>query len=396
MRLVDLCPYGVFPPRSGGHRVVHHTSVVLGARHEVLVFAMGLRRADGLRVRSFEQRPAGRYVEYRHVTPLTFLSWLRRRRTGLPPLRASAELRWTAPARLRQAMAAADLVQVEHPWQFAFARATARGPVVLVAHNAEADLLAGRVPQRLATLAARIERDALARADAVIFLSAEDRLRLEAVHGLLRPEAFHTVGVGVDVDAFRLVTEPERSAAKAALGLAGPVALFAGSWHLPNRSALAALRTLALRAPGWTFVAAGSVGDPAESVGNLRVTGAVEDVGPYFRAADVALNPMTEGAGVNLKVLEYLASGLPTVSTPFGVRGLAVADVVELVALDAFPAALVALEDAGERCRRGAAARHAAEARLGWAAVVEAREGIYARLLPHGAGRDHTPPLPRA
>jgi glycosyltransferase involved in cell wall biosynthesis len=396
VRLVDLCPYGVFPPRSGGHRVVHHTSAELGARHEVLVFAMGLRRADGLRVRSFEQRPAGRYVEYRHVTPLTFLSWLRRRRTGLPPLRASAELRWTAPARLRQAIAAADLVQVEHPWQFAFARETARAPVILVAHNAEADLLAGRVPRRLATLAARIEHDALARADAVIFLSAEDRTRLETLHGLARPEAFHTVGVGVDVDAFRPATEAERGSAKAALGLAGPVALFAGSWHLPNRSALAALRAIALRMPGWTFVAAGSVGDPGESAGNLRVTGAVDDVGPYFRAADVAVNPMTDGAGVNLKVLEYLASGLPTVSTPFGVRGLEVADVVELAAPEGFPAALAALEDAGERRRRGAAARHAAETRLGWAAVVEARERVYARLLGHGAARDDASPLPRA
>ena len=41
---------------------------------------------------------------------------------------------------------------------------------------------------------------------------------------------------------------------------------------------------------------------------------------------DVALNPMRTGSGTNLKVIEYLAAGVPVVSTPFGVRGLDVVD----------------------------------------------------------------------
>jgi glycosyltransferase involved in cell wall biosynthesis len=387
VRLVDLCPYGVFPPLAGGHRVVHHLSAALGARHEVFVFAMGLRRADGLHLRSFEQRPAGRYVEYRHVTPLTYLSYLRRRRTGLPPLAASRELAWLAPARLRRAIAAADLVQVEHPWQFAFARATATCPVVLVAHNAEAELLGELgLPQRLVARAAAIERDALARADAVVFLAAEDRARLEQAYGLTRPAAFHTIGVGVDLDGLRPATPAERAAAKAALGLTGRVALFAGSWHLPNRSAVEALRALAPRAPGWTFLVAGSVGRPEESGAGLRMTGPLADIAPCFRAADVALNPMSSGAGVNLKVLDYLAAGLPTVSTPFGARGLDLGGVVRVAELAEFPAALAMLADDRERARRGAEARALAEARFGWEAVARSREDVYAALAGRGAG----------
>jgi glycosyltransferase involved in cell wall biosynthesis len=376
MRIVDLSPYGVYPPRSGGHRLVHHTSLGLGARHDVLVFAMGLRRGDGLHLRSFVQRPGGRYVEYRHVTPLTFASWLRRRRTGLPPLRASAVLRWTAPRMLRRALARADVVQVESPWPLAFARSAATCPVVLVMQNAEARLLADRrVSPRLAALAARIERDALERADAVVFLSAEDRAAVTTDYGLTRP-GWHVCGVGVDTDEFRPASPEERAAAKTALGITGPVAVFAGSWHLPNRSALEAVRALAERAPGWTFLVVGSVGRPAESSARVRVTGPVADVRLWFRAADVALNPMREGGGVNLKVLEYLAMGLPTVATPFGVRGLDVADVVRVVEIDDFPGALAALADAGERSRRGAAARRAAESRLGWDVVTRARERI--------------------
>ena len=43
-------------------------------------------------------------------------------------------------------------------------------------------------------------------------------------------------------------------------------------------------------------------------------------------AADLALNPMRLGSGTNLKLLEYLASATPVVSTPFGARGIAVQD----------------------------------------------------------------------
>ncbi len=39
-------------------------------------------------------------------------------------------------------------------------------------------------------------------------------------------------------------------------------------------------------------------------------------------AASVAVNPMVSGSGTNLKIVEYLAAGVPVVSTPFGMRGL--------------------------------------------------------------------------
>jgi glycosyltransferase involved in cell wall biosynthesis len=116
----------------------------------------------------------------------------------------------------------------------------------------------------------------------------------------------------------------------------------------------------------------------------VRVTGPVDDILPYFRAADVAVNPMTEGSGVNLKLLEYLAAGLPTISTPFGMRGLEVGEVVQAADLADFPSALGALEDAGRRAQLGAAARRAAETRFGWEAVAEARERVYRELLERG------------
>ena len=36
----------------------------------------------------------------------------------------------------------------------------------------------------------------------------------------------------------------------------------------------------------------------------------------------MALNPVRSGSGTNLKMHEYMAAGLPVVTTPFGARGI--------------------------------------------------------------------------
>ncbi|MGB9938731.1 glycosyltransferase [Methanosarcina sp.] len=47
-----------------------------------------------------------------------------------------------------------------------------------------------------------------------------------------------------------------------------------------------------------------------------------EEKQALYRAADIALNPMTSGSGTNIKMLDYMAAGLPVISTPVGARGL--------------------------------------------------------------------------
>ena len=55
----------------------------------------------------------------------------------------------------------------------------------------------------------------------------------------------------------------------------------------------------------------------------MHRAGFVPDLRPYLAAADVAVNPVGYGTGVNVKLAEYLAAGLPVVSTTVGVRGFA-------------------------------------------------------------------------
>jgi glycosyltransferase involved in cell wall biosynthesis len=49
--------------------------------------------------------------------------------------------------------------------------------------------------------------------------------------------------------------------------------------------------------------------------------GFVEPLARLLAAADVAVNPVEAGSGSNLKLAEYVAAGLPVVTTPVGLRG---------------------------------------------------------------------------
>ena len=51
-----------------------------------------------------------------------------------------------------------------------------------------------------------------------------------------------------------------------------------------------------------------------------------EEKQALYKVADVALNPMTSGSGTNIKMLDYMAAGLPVISTPVGARGLDLED----------------------------------------------------------------------
>jgi glycosyltransferase involved in cell wall biosynthesis len=54
---------------------------------------------------------------------------------------------------------------------------------------------------------------------------------------------------------------------------------------------------------------------------DMVVTGRVDDVGPFYDAADLAIVPLRAGGGTRIKLLEAAARGVPIVSTRFGAMG---------------------------------------------------------------------------
>lgn len=60
----------------------------------------------------------------------------------------------------------------------------------------------------------------------------------------------------------------------------------------------------------------------ADGHDDIVITGLVDSVDPYIRMADVFVNSVEYGSGINIKVIEAMGKGIPVVSTEFGARGL--------------------------------------------------------------------------
>ncbi len=111
------------------------------------------------------------------------------------------------------------------------------------------------------------------------------------------------------------------------------------SYHPPNLDAVQAIIDMAGARPEIGFLVGGSVCEafwrkPLPS--NVILLGLVSDAEKQnlLASADVAINPMRLGAGTNLKVLEYFAAGVPTVSTAVGARGIRAAWGRDLIVAD--------------------------------------------------------------
>lgn len=239
-------------------------------------------------------------------------------------------------SRARAEIRTADVVVFSHPWAYEPLKdALLPGQTIVYdSHNVEALLktallgregAAGGVVEEVV----RNEYALCRRADLVLCCSHEDM----ACFSRLFEVPWHKLRL-VPNGAFTEVPALDRAYARAearrALGLpAGrPMAVFVGSDYGPNMEAARFIANhLANEVPEATFVVLGGAGkavDPSLSAPNVLGTGIVEaerrDL--ILQGADLAVNPMSAGSGTNIKMFDFLAAGLPVVTTETGARGI--------------------------------------------------------------------------
>ncbi|MBM3319424.1 MAG: glycosyltransferase family 4 protein [Candidatus Eisenbacteria bacterium] len=355
-------------------------------RHLPDAYERTLVSLTGLRGPAGERRLPGGVLEIRLRSPLQTLFYYIERMRAVPFFHVSAAHDLFPGAAARRLREEWDLVQFDSLWLTPWMRRVPRGiPVVYGSHNFESDWYEGEIrrflfPRVHAAKLAALERNAVLRADRVLATTKEDREKFVRAFGA-NPEKIAVVPNGFDEERFRPATDEEKRAIRARLGLpaARRIALFAGSDVSPNRDAVESiLRAIAPHAPaGVLFLVAGGIGRAFERSASDRVffTGPVPDIVPYFRAADIGLNPIRFGSGSNIKVLQYLGSGLPVISTAFGMRGFDdLLEHVTVARVDRFSYHLDRVEPDPEATRL-------ARERHGWRNASVRLAEVYADLL---------------
>ncbi|MGQ3674134.1 glycosyltransferase [Xanthobacter sp. TB0139] len=239
--------------------------------------------------------------------------------------------------RTRQAVTQADVVIYSHPWLYpptADLLDRSRQLVIYDSHNVESILRMkllddGGTGTQIVREVVRIERMLCQTADLVLACSGDDARAFTRLFGT-SPARTRIVPNGAFTERNPPVDANGRTAAKARLKLGPkPLAIFLGSAYEPNvEAAHFIIHDLAPKLPQVHFVVAGGVGEglekPESSPANLTITGRLseEDKDCWLAAADMAVNPMFSGSGTNIKMLEFMACGLPTIATPIGARGI--------------------------------------------------------------------------
>jgi polysaccharide biosynthesis protein PslH len=114
---------------------------------------------------------------------------------------------------------------------------------------------------------------------------------------------------------------------------------------------------------------------------DVTLTGWVEDIRPYLKAAAVYVAPLRMGSGTRFKLLEAMAMERAVVSTHIGAEGLGVKEGDHMLLAndpEAFAASVVSLlRDTDRRAAMGRRARELVQAQYDWHAIIPDVEAIY-------------------
>ncbi|MBN8923490.1 MAG: glycosyltransferase [Rhodanobacter sp.] len=238
----------------------------------------------------------------------------------------------------RREMDDADVVIFSHPWCYPPLAndLKAHQLVVYDAHNVESVLrvsLHDDLPQAAPLLEGVVATEAalLARSDLVYCCSGEEVALFQEIFEV-PPGKLRIAPNGTFTQRFKNDLIRQRAEARAALPAQETIrkrVVFMGSQYGPNAEAgRFIVDELAPRVPSATFVLIGGVGESLMSAAtpkNVVCTGIVDDEQKWalLLSADVAVNPMFSGAGTNVKMFDFLAAGLPVLTTTVGARGIA-------------------------------------------------------------------------
>jgi glycosyltransferase involved in cell wall biosynthesis len=261
--------------------------------------------------------------------------------------------------------------------------------LVLVEHNVEYERIRSQVQELTEEQYQRykaIEVDLCNRCDAVICVSHNDRQRL-AMDGV-HPDRLYTVPHGVDLAQFELPAEPD---ARERFGIAAdaPLLVFHGTFsYPPNLQALSVfanelLPRLERAGLNCHVLAVGREAPDRSPHPRIHFVGSVDKVGPWLKAADLAVVPLLDGGGTRMKIIDCFAARIPVISTSKGIEGIPVINGEHALVIDDWDGMAAAIQRllanpaAGQQLTAGAYEMAAA---LDWKSIAADYVDIFNKL----------------
>ncbi len=228
----------------------------------------------------------------------------------------------------------ADVIILSHPWLYPTIKTEVdleNKVLIYDSHNCETILrekILGEDPfaKCLSQMVKFVERELCESCDLILACSEDDKKQFEKLYNT-SPDKIEIFPNGVFTDEIKPADGITRRKIKEKLKLNQRTAIFIGSEYLPNVEAGEyIIENLAEKCPDVDFMIVGGVGNNlnSQNKNNIRIFGVVseDDKKMLYSAADIAINPMLSGSGTNIKMFDFLAAGLPTISSPVGARGI--------------------------------------------------------------------------
>ena len=235
--------------------------------------------------------------------------------------------------RLMKSLEDADIVIASHPFLIhEIMKYAPKKPLIYEAQDVEYLIKKEIFPEsteakKILDMIYKIEKQCCEDSKLIMTCSEEDK---KVISDLYKVSSRKVVVVpnGVDTQKTKYVNINDRNINKQSLRLENEkLGIFIGSWHPPNIEACEEIFKLAGKCPETKFLLIGSqcmALDKNKVPKNVALMGVVsEEVkNRIFSVADFALNPMLSGSGTNLKMFDYMAAGIPVITTEFGARGI--------------------------------------------------------------------------
>jgi glycosyltransferase involved in cell wall biosynthesis len=330
-KIIFISGIQIFPPESGGQlRSANICRALTSHGFEVEIYSFTGRKKDYKKLfKSSEVQIDMHLTEFTNRNLLLGLIQFIFYKLKLPPFWLTWLTKIYIPKELKLKINQSESVLLDFPYLYpisSYSKKTFR----LNTHNAEFELFTEH--PKISKMVKKIELKSFESANHVFFCNTNDQKKFLAEFPKLESKS-SLLPNGVDLSLFQF-NEEWRNTTREKLKIAPhqKVFLFTGSQYLPNIEAFNFLRSWSetnaqyLAELNIVILIVGTVSLNLIDEPHFKVVGKVGNIMPFFWASDYGINPVATGSGTNVKMIEFLASNLPILTTPFGARGLELTD----------------------------------------------------------------------